>query len=128
MIMSLRAAYFPEREDDPYQIYGLMIYEFSSNEIPSRKSYPLEDGMEITFLFPEINSSINNMLQYREGEIIVYDSKSTRMEDIEIKDGAYAMKYEIMDVLGRKYTSDLLELVCQNGKITRILPDEETKE
>lgn len=127
-IMSLRAAYFPEREDDPYQIYGLMIYEFSSNEIPTRKSYPLEDGMEITFLFPEINSSINNMLQYREGETIVYDSKSTRMEDIQIKDGAYAMKYEFMDVLGRKYTSDLLELVCQNGKITRILPDEETKE
>lgn len=126
--MLLKAAYFPDGENSHYQLYGLMVGGFSISGIPSRNTYPLEDGMEITFLFPEINNSISNALQYRDGETIIYDSESTHMEDIRIKDGNYAMKYEITDVLGRKYTSDLLTLTCQNGNITREIPDDDTEE
>lgn len=126
--MSLRAAYFPNDGNGYYQLYGLWNEGESGTGVPSRDAIPLEDGMEITFLFPEINNSLSSMLQYRKGETIIYDSKSTRMEDIPIKDGNYALKFEITDAMGRKYSSDSLTVTCFGGTITKEMPADEIDE
>lgn len=121
MEYTLRAAYLfgEDGEEGHYEIYGLWDQVNTQEGLPSRNTIPLEDGMEITFLFPETELSLGQALQYRAGDTIVYDSAATKMEEIQLKDGKYAMHYEITDVFNNKMISTPIIITCEDGDITK---------
>lgn len=121
MDLILQAAYLygENGEEGNYDIYGLWVMGETQEGLPSRNTIPLEDGMEITFLFPETDMSMTQAMQYREGSTIIYDSAATKMEKSQIKDGVYGMHYELKDVLGNTLISDPILITCEKGKITK---------
>ncbi len=81
-----------------------------------RISNKLEDGDEVQFVYAAYNPQTGESYEYTDGGFTV--NGDIKVIDDELWDGVYYYSFELTDIFGRTYESDMAYITVENGKIT----------
>ena len=107
-----------DREHGTYVVYGIWNSLNSSLNLPYRNVVYLEDGMEMTLLFPETDVRESAVLYHRGSNITYHSDMDVKLKTL--SDGDYAMRYVMKNALGTVEKSDLIEIQMKDGDIVRM--------
>ena len=100
-------------DDGVYQILGVYNNGNSASGYAARDTFSLDNGLEVTVTYPELNEM--GYEYFRKGESFIYSAKNTAIEMSNLDDGDYYITYNIKTTMGEKYSTDPQPITCNNG-------------
>ncbi len=100
-----------------FTILGLWDSSYSGTNLPDRNIRALTSGMEITVLSQECDQDGAVVLMHAAGSF-VYDVQKTKVAMQQVKDGVYALVYEVKDALGKVTSSEMISIAIKKGVIS----------